>query len=157
MPSSTQDRFPFLSMMLGMELRLKMMQNLSIVRTRRKSSCSRKTYSGYRNFCDETAAALIDEAGTIVADVVDWVFHSRFGGVVPEIASRKHIEAIGGVVQECLHQARLRTGQENLNWCDLAAVSVTYAPGLVGALVVGLAFAKGLAWAADKPLSASTI
>lgn len=104
--------------------------------------------------CDETAAALIDEAGTIVADVVasQIDFHSRFGGVVPEIASRKHIEAIGGVAQECLEQARIRTGKADLAWHDLAAVSVTYAPGLVGALVVGLAFAKGLAWAADKPL-----
>lgn len=104
--------------------------------------------------CDETAAALIDEAGTIVSDVVasQIDFHSRFGGVVPEIASRKHIEAIGGVVQECLEQARIRTNKADLTWQDLAAVSVTYAPGLVGALVVGLAFAKGLAWAADKPL-----
>lgn len=104
--------------------------------------------------CDETAAALIDKAGTIVADVVasQIDFHSRFGGVVPEIASRKHIEAIGGVAQECLEQARIRTGKADLSWRDLAAVSVTYAPGLVGALVVGLAFAKGLAWAADKPL-----
>lgn len=104
--------------------------------------------------CDETAAALIDEAGTIVSDVVasQIDFHSRFGGVVPEIASRKHIEAIGGVVQECLEQARIRTGRMDLTWHDVAAVSVTYAPGLVGALVVGLAFAKGLAWALDKPL-----
>lgn len=104
--------------------------------------------------CDETAAALIDEAGTIVSDVVasQIDFHSRFGGVVPEIASRKHIEAIGGVAQECLEQARIRTCKADLGWHDLAAVSVTYAPGLVGALVVGLAFAKGLAWAADKPL-----
>lgn len=104
--------------------------------------------------CDETAAALIDEAGTIVSDVVasQIDFHSRFGGVVPEIASRKHIEAIGGVVQECLEQARIRIGCMDLTWHDIAAVSVTYAPGLVGALVVGLAFAKGLAWALDKPL-----
>ena len=104
--------------------------------------------------CDETAAALIDEAGTIVADVVasQIDFHSRFGGVVPEIASRKHIEAIGGVVIECLAQARERTGKADLSWSDLAAISVTYAPGLVGALVVGAAFAKGLAWACDVPL-----
>lgn len=104
--------------------------------------------------CDETAAALIDEAGTIVSDVVasQIDFHSRFGGVVPEIASRKHIEAIGGVVQECLDQARIRAGRMDLTWHDIVAVSVTYAPGLVGALVVGLAFAKGLAWALDKPL-----
>lgn len=104
--------------------------------------------------CDETAAALIDEAGTIIADVVasQIDFHSRFGGVVPEIASRKHIEAIGGVVIECLAQARERTGKADLSWGDLSAVSVTYAPGLVGALVVGAAFAKGLAWACDVPL-----
>lgn len=104
--------------------------------------------------CDETAAALIDESGTIVADVVasQIDFHSRFGGVVPEIASRKHIEAIGGVVLECLEQARSNTGRSDLSWADLRAVSVTYAPGLVGALVVGLAFAKGVAWALDVPL-----
>lgn len=104
--------------------------------------------------CDETAAALIDESGTIVADVVasQIDFHSRFGGVVPEIASRKHIEAIGGVVLECLEQARSNTGRNDLSWADLRAVSVTYAPGLVGALVVGLAFAKGMAWALDVPL-----
>lgn len=104
--------------------------------------------------CDETAAALIDESGTIVADVVasQIDFHSRFGGVVPEIASRKHIEAIGGVVLECLEQARSNTGRSDLSWADLRAVSVTYAPGLVGALVVGLAFAKGMAWALDVPL-----
>ena len=104
--------------------------------------------------CDETAAAIVDEAGTIVCDVVasQIDFHSRFGGVVPEIASRKHIEAIGGVALECLERARIHTGNPALDWSDLAAVSVTYAPGLVGALVVGVAFAKGLAWAADKPL-----
>ncbi len=104
--------------------------------------------------CDETACAIVDEAGTIVSDVVasQIDFHSRFGGVVPEIASRKHIEAIGGVAIECLAQARERTGNPNLSWKDLGAVAVTYAPGLVGALVVGLAFAKGLAWACDVPL-----
>ncbi len=104
--------------------------------------------------CDETACAIVDEAGTIISDVVasQIDFHSRFGGVVPEIASRKHIEAIGGVAVECLAQARERTGNPSLSWNDLGAVAVTYAPGLVGALVVGLAFAKGLAWACDVPL-----
>lgn len=104
--------------------------------------------------CDETAAALIDESGTIIADVVasQIDFHSRFGGVVPEIASRKHIEAIGGVVLECLEQARINTGLSQLSWSDVAAIAVTYAPGLVGALVVGVAFAKGLAWSLDVPL-----
>ncbi len=104
--------------------------------------------------CDETAAAIIDGQGRIVADVVasQIDFHSRFGGVVPEIASRKHIEAIGGVLMECLDQARSKLNRPRLAWADMSAVAVTYAPGLVGALVVGLAFAKGLAWACDKPL-----
>lgn len=103
--------------------------------------------------CDETAAALSDEDGTIIADVVasQIDFHSRFGGVVPEIASRKHIEAIGGVAQECLMQAEEKL-KRPLCFADLSAVGVTYAPGLVGALVVGLAFAKGLAWSIEKPL-----
>lgn len=104
--------------------------------------------------CDETAAAIIDGQGHIVADVVasQIDFHARFGGVVPEIASRKHIEAIGGVLMECLDQARRALHRPLLSWSDMSAVAVTYAPGLVGALVVGLACAKGLAWACNKPL-----
>ena len=103
--------------------------------------------------CDETALALINGEGVIISDVVasQIDFHSRFGGVVPEIASRKHIEAIAGVAQECLAQASKRLGRP-LEWSDLSAVAVTYAPGLVGALVVGMAFAKGLAWSVDVPL-----
>ena len=104
--------------------------------------------------CDETAAAIVNGEGEIIADVVasQIDFHARFGGVVPEIASRKHIEAIAGVALECLRQAREALANPTLGWRDLAAVSVTYAPGLVGALVVGLAFAKGLAWSCDLPL-----
>lgn len=104
--------------------------------------------------CDETAAAIVNGEGEIVSDVVasQIDFHARFGGVVPEIASRKHIEAIAGVAMECLCQARETLERPELTWSDLAAVSVTYAPGLVGALVVGLAFAKGLAWSSDLPL-----
>ncbi len=103
--------------------------------------------------CDETAVALIDGNGVIISDVVasQIDFHARFGGVVPEIASRKHIEAIGGVVEECLEQASLTMGRA-VSFGDISAVAVTYAPGLVGALVVGMAFAKGLAWAIDVPL-----
>ena len=133
--------------------------------------------------CDETAASIIDGDGVILSDVVasQIDFHARFGGVVPEIASRKHIEAICGVCDECLDAASrslaiarpgLAAGAESvaadepnpatarssraagLHWRDLDAVAVTYAPGLVGALVVGLAFAKGAAWGADKPLIA---
>ena len=103
--------------------------------------------------CDETAAAVVDGAGTLMADVVasQIDFHARFGGVVPEIASRKHIEAICGVAQESLETAAANLGLATLRWRDLDAVAVTYAPGLVGALVVGVAFAKGAAWAAGIP------
>ena len=106
--------------------------------------------------CDETAAAVIDGESRLLSDVVasQIDFHSRFGGVVPEIASRKHIEAICGVAGECLDSAARTLGVERVRWRDLDAVAVTYAPGLVGALVVGLAFAKGAAWGADLPLIA---
>jgi N6-L-threonylcarbamoyladenine synthase/protein kinase Bud32 len=98
--------------------------------------------------CDETAAAVMRDGrellSSVVASQVD--FHSRFGGVVPEIASRKHTEAIVGVVDEALEQAGVGFG-------DLTAIGVTYGPGLVGALVVGLAYAKGLAFATGLPLA----
>lgn len=103
--------------------------------------------------CDETAAAIIDGHDAVLADTVasQIDFHARFGGVVPEIASRKHIEAICGVAQVCLENAAERLRASNLRWRDLDAVAVTYAPGLVGALVVGVAFAKAAAWGADVP------
>ena len=96
--------------------------------------------------CDETAAAVVDGEGNLLSDVVasQVDFHARFGGVVPEIASRKHIEAICGVCAEALDVA-------GVTWDDLDSLAVTYAPGLVGALVVGVAFAKGAAWALDVP------
>ena len=103
--------------------------------------------------CDETAAAIVDGDGTLLSDVVasQIDFHARFGGVVPEIASRKHIEAICGVVQEGLDVAAQSMGRTHLRLRDLDAISATYAPGLVGALVVGVAFAKGAAWGANIP------
>lgn len=103
--------------------------------------------------CDETAAAVIDGGEVLRSDVVATQvdFHARFGGVVPEIASRKHIEAICGVCDEALDVAAASLGRSSLRWRDLDAVAVTYAPGLVGALVVGVAFAKGAAWGADIP------
>lgn len=106
--------------------------------------------------CDETAASVVDGNGVLRSDVVasQIDFHARFGGVVPEIASRKHIEAICGVCDECLDSAARSLGASRLRWRDLDAVAVTYAPGLVGALVVGVAFAKGAAWGADIPLIA---
>ena len=104
--------------------------------------------------CDETAMAVIDGAGEIVANVVATQidFHARFGGVVPEIASRKHTEAIVGVYEETMAKAGAHFGVDTLVPADLAAVGVTQGPGLVGALVVGIAFAKGLASAAGLPL-----
>jgi bifunctional N6-L-threonylcarbamoyladenine synthase / protein kinase Bud32 len=97
--------------------------------------------------CDETAAAVMrggtEVLSSVVASQVD--FHSRFGGVVPEIASRKHIEAIVGVVTEALDRAGLTLGH-------IDAIAVTHGPGLIGALVVGLAYAKGLAFATGLPL-----
>ncbi len=102
--------------------------------------------------CDETAAALIDGSGHLLSDIVasQIDFHARFGGVVPEIASRKHIEVICGVVNEALKVLREREVQSS-PWEALDAVAATYAPGLVGALVVGVAFAKGVAWARHIP------
>ena len=105
--------------------------------------------------CDETALAIIDSHGTICANVVATSvdFHARFGGVVPEIASRKHVEAIVGVFEETLAQAGRHFGCDTLAPSDLACVGVTTGPGLVGALVVGLAFAKGLCAATGLPLT----
>lgn len=105
--------------------------------------------------CDETAASVIDGNGEILSNVVSSQidFHARFGGVVPEIASRKHVEAIVGVVRLALEEASANTS-EPIGYENLDAVGVTYAPGLVGALVVGVAFAKGAAWALDIPLIA---
>ncbi|MCL2632167.1 MAG: tRNA (adenosine(37)-N6)-threonylcarbamoyltransferase complex transferase subunit TsaD [Coriobacteriia bacterium] len=98
--------------------------------------------------CDETAAAVITGDGKVLANTVATQvdYHARFGGVVPEIASRKHTEAIVGVVDQAMEQAGL------CDWSELDAVAVTYTPGLIGALVVGVAFAKALAWGADLPL-----
>ena len=119
----------------------------------RETSERRPLILAIESSCDETAAAIVDGNGTLIADVVasQIDFHARFGGVVPEIASRKHIEAICGVCDECFDVAASALGIERLTWRDLDSIAVTYAPWLVGALVVGVAFAKGAAWAAGKP------
>lgn len=97
--------------------------------------------------CDETAAAVVvdgrDVLSNVIASQIDT--HKKFGGVVPEVASRKHIEAISVVVDEAIHEA-------GVTFDDLDAVGVTYGPGLVGALLVGLQYAKGLAYSLGKPL-----
>lgn len=104
--------------------------------------------------CDETAMSIIDNHGTLIANVVSTQidFHARFGGVVPEIASRKHTEALCAVLQETLEVAGRHFGMSRLDISDLSAVAVTEGPGLVGALVVGIAFAKGLAAAGNLKL-----
>jgi N6-L-threonylcarbamoyladenine synthase len=102
---------------------------------------------GIETSCDETGAAVVDEAGRVLSDVVrtQISLHAPYGGVVPEIAARDHIRACTLVVQEALTRAETRLE-------SIDAVAVTNRPGLVGALLVGLQTAKGLAWAANKPL-----
>ncbi len=97
--------------------------------------------------CDETAVALVKDGRTILTDCIasQVDLHRIYGGVVPEIASRKHIEAIYGLADQALE----RTG---LKRCDIDAVAVTYAPGLIGAVLVGVNFAKAAALALSKPL-----
>ena len=102
---------------------------------------------GIESSCDETAAAVIEDGRKILSNVVSTQIeeHKKYGGVVPEIASRRHCENILGVVRMALEDA-----DTDLDGID--AIGVTYAPGLIGALLVGVSFAKGLALAADKPL-----
>ncbi|MDX8047576.1 tRNA (adenosine(37)-N6)-threonylcarbamoyltransferase complex transferase subunit TsaD [Gracilibacillus sp. S3-1-1] len=102
---------------------------------------------GIETSCDETAAAIIKDGREIVANVVASQIesHKRFGGVVPEIASRHHVEQITIVLEETFKQA-------NVTMTDIDAVTVTEGPGLVGALLVGVNAAKGLAYAHQKPL-----
>lgn len=97
--------------------------------------------------CDETAAAVVENGRHVLSNVIASQVeqHIIYGGVVPEIASRLHTEAITGVVEEALREACVPLEQ-------IDAVAVTYAPGLIGALLVGVNFAKGLAMSAEKPL-----
>lgn len=102
---------------------------------------------GIESSCDETAASVIEDHTTVRSNIVasQIAEHRLYGGVVPEIASRRHCENVLWVVQQALEEA-------NVTLKDLDAVAVTYAPGLIGALLVGVNFAKGLALAAEKPL-----
>jgi tRNA N6-adenosine threonylcarbamoyltransferase len=102
---------------------------------------------GLETSCDETAAAVITHDGDILSNVVasQSELHARFGGVVPEVASRRHLELVSPVVSEALDQAGAPLG-------EIDYVGVTRGPGLIGALLVGLAAAKGLAWGAGLPL-----
>ena len=97
---------------------------------------------GIETSCDETAAAIVEDGrkvhSSIVASQID--IHQKFGGVVPEIAARAHLQVIDGIVQEALAEAGVRLG-------DIDAIAITQGPGLIGALLVGIAYAKGLALA----------
>ena len=97
--------------------------------------------------CDETAVALVRDGREVLADCIasQVALHREYGGVVPEIASRKHIEAIYALADEALERAGLTRG-------DIDAVAVTYAPGLIGAVLVGVNFSKAAAYALDVPI-----
>lgn len=97
--------------------------------------------------CDETSAAVVVNGREVLSNVIASQIdtHKKFGGVVPEVASRMHIEVISEVVEEALQEANVTLDQ-------IDAIGVTYGPGLVGALLVGLQYAKGLAFATKKPL-----
>lgn len=102
---------------------------------------------GIESSCDETACAIVEDGRRVLSNVIATSLeeHKLYGGVVPEIASRRHAESISGVVKQALEDA-------NCTMDDIDAIAVTYAPGLIGSLLVGVNFAKGLALATDTPL-----
>jgi N6-L-threonylcarbamoyladenine synthase len=102
---------------------------------------------GIESSCDETAAAVVKDGRTVLSSVVasQVEFHQKYGGVVPEIASRKHIEAIGPVIRESLERAGLEIE-------DIEGIAVTQGPGLVGSLLIGLSAAKAIAYVRQVPI-----
>ncbi|MDN5275226.1 MAG: tRNA threonylcarbamoyladenosine biosynthesis protein Gcp [Candidatus Saccharibacteria bacterium] len=102
---------------------------------------------GIESSCDETAAAVIEDGRKILSNVVNSQIdiHTLYGGVVPEVAARSHIEVINPVINQALSEA-------NLTWDDIDAIAVTYAPGLIGSLLVGTLAARTLALLKNKPL-----
>ncbi|MGN0985413.1 MAG: tRNA (adenosine(37)-N6)-threonylcarbamoyltransferase complex transferase subunit TsaD [Candidatus Enterenecus sp.] len=101
----------------------------------------------FESSCDETAAAVVKDGRTVLSSLIasSADMHAIYGGVVPEIASRKHVEAISGLADEAVRQAGISKG-------DIDAVAVTYAPGLIGAVLVGVSFAKSVAYGLGVPL-----
>ena len=102
---------------------------------------------GIESSCDETSVAVVKNGREVVSNVIDTQIkiHELYGGVVPEIASRNHIEAISRVAKTALEEAKM-------SFSDIDVVAPTYGPGLVGALLVGLSYGRGLAYALKKPL-----
>lgn len=106
-----------------------------------------KVILGIESSCDETAAAVVVDGKIVKSNTIysQIDLHTLYGGVVPEIASRKHVEKVTQVIQTSLDEA-------NVGWDDVDAIAVTYGPGLVGALLVGVSAAKALSYALRKPL-----
>ncbi len=102
---------------------------------------------GIESSCDETAAAVVEDGRRVLSNVIATQIeeHRQYGGVVPEIAGRRHAEAISSVVRRALNEAQVTLA-------EIDGIAVTYAPGLIGALLVGVSFAKGLALSAGLPL-----
>ncbi len=102
---------------------------------------------GVESSCDETSVSVVKNGREILSNIIDTQIpiHEKYGGVVPEIASRNHIEAISRVTKKALEEA-------NVTFEDIDAITPTYGPGLVGALLVGLSYAKALSFAINKPL-----
>ena len=102
---------------------------------------------GIESSCDETSVAIVKNGREILSNIIDTQIpiHEKYGGVVPEIASRNHSEAISRVTKKALEEA-------NITLKEITAITPTYGPGLVGALLVGLSYAKALSFAMDKPL-----
>lgn len=105
---------------------------------------------GIESSCDETSASIVKNGREVLSNVINSQIkiHEQFGGVVPEIASRNHIEAISNVVNEAISQAGLTIN-------NIDAIACTYGPGLVGALLVGVSYAKALSYSLNKPLIAT--
>ena len=104
---------------------------------------------GIESSCDETAAALLEDRtklrSSVIASQIE--IHREYGGVVPELAARRHVEAIGYVISRALEEA-------GTGWDDLDAIAVTHGPGLIGCLLVGVSTAKAIAWQRELPLLA---
>ena len=102
---------------------------------------------GIETSCDETSAAVVEDGRSLLSCVVasQMEEHARFGGVVPELASRRHVEQIIPVLRQALSEA-------GIGWSDIDAIAVTNRPGLLGALLVGVSAAKALAMALKKPI-----
>ena len=124
--------------MYNMEEKIKQLQNKSEV-----------TILAIESSCDETSIAVVRNGREVLSNVIasQIDIHTRFGGVVPEVASRNHTMCISNVLKESLEQAHLTLD-------DIDAIAVTYGAGLIGALLVGVSFAKALAYATQKPLIA---